>query len=239
MKNNASVVLMYHSIGTPVECEVGNSLYCVSVERFREQLGYISGVIGSSGHHVTITFDDGDLTNYTQAYPVLKELGLKAYFFILVGRVGTTGYLSWDQIKELKDNGMIIGSHGMTHKIMAAMNNSELDYEISESKKILEDKLKTSIDYFSIPRGFYNDLIIKKLKDSGYKVIFTSDQRDKDGFKVGRIPVKGSWSLQYFISVLDGKYIFKDSVIESIKGVVKSALGSRGYDKLRSILIRK
>ena len=94
-------VLMYHAIGSKTAEETGASLYCVSRDNFRRQMEYLVHGPQSTDHgQILITFDDGLLDNYTVAYPILKELGLKAYFFILVSRVGTKGYINWDQARE-------------------------------------------------------------------------------------------------------------------------------------------
>ena len=90
--------LAYHSIGAPT-AEAGAGLYCVSEESFRAQIGYLCSKIGTvpigDSPHFTITFDDGDITNYRNAYPILKEFGLNAYFFIIVATSGTDGYMEW------------------------------------------------------------------------------------------------------------------------------------------------
>ncbi len=238
-------ILMYHSVGGKANAEVvrlrslqvGAGLYCVPTERFREQMQYLAQ--GSAKKEIIITFDDGLLDNYTNAYPILKEFGLKAYFFILAGKVGTGGYMNWGQIRELKNSGMIIGSHGVAHRILTELNDAELDYELSESKKMLEDKLGERIDFFSVPRGFYNKKVIAKAKDAGYKAVFTSVYGDRDEFKLGRIPVKASWDLAYFIRIVNGGLSLKDKGKELIKNASKKMLGAKNYDRLRTgILIR-
>ncbi len=224
-------VLMYHSIGPAGTHETGSDLYSVSADNFRQQIEYITGAV--------ISFDDGLLNNYTVAYPILKEKRLKSYFFILVSKVGTPDYMNWQQIKDLQDNGMIIGSHGMTHRILTEINDSDLDYELKESKKILEEKLRQEVKYFSIPRGFYNRKVTEKAKSFGYENIFTSDAVDSDGFKIGRIAVKGSWNLKYFIRVINSGLSFKDKAGELFKNSSKKILGAKSYDKLRSAILRK
>ncbi len=160
-------ILMYHSIGLQGIGEIGAGLYSVSVEKFREQMGCVTQVTKPLGPQVIITFDDGLSDNYTNAYPILKELGLKAYFFILVGKAGTDGYMDWRQIRQLRDGGMVIGSHGMTHRILTELNDKELDYELKNSKTILENKLGHRIDFLPIPRGFYSKKTIDKAKEVG------------------------------------------------------------------------
>lgn len=230
---------MYHSIGSQKASEVGADLYSVSEQNFREQIQYIKQLMSSKAQELVITFDDGLLDNYTIAYPILKEAGLKAYFFIIGTKIDTPGYMSWQQIKELKDAGMIIGSHGMTHKILVGLNENDLDYEIRISKRILEDDLACQIDYFSVPRGFCNENVIKHIKENNYKAVFTSNPKQSDDFVFGRIAVKGNWNLEYFIKVLNDKLSFKDKTQEIIKNAAKLILGANNYDKVRTMILKK
>ena len=239
-KKKRPVILMYHAIGASNNSKVGAGLYSVSQNNFRAQMEYIVHRPSSIVHRqVLITFDDGDLTNYTTAYPILKELGITAYFFILVSKVGTPGYMNWQQLKELRDNGMIIGSHGMTHRILTTLKDEEIESELKDSKKILEDNLGFTIEYLSIPRGFCNENIIARAKEIGYKAIFTSNPKDNDGFRFGRIAVKRDWDLTYFTKVINGKFPLKYRVEELIKKSSKRILGIRNYDKIRSKILKK
>ena len=231
--------LIYHTIGPYSNKEIGAELYCVSEEKFKEQMRYLAGVTETPGHQVTIiTFDDGDITNYTHAYPVLKEKGLKAHFFILVGKVGESGYMNWQQIKELWNAGMAIGSHGMTHRILTVLSEKEMDYELRESRRILERQLDSEIKYLSIPRGFCNKKVIKKTKEAGYKTVFTSNPGDDDGFLRGRIAVKANWDLAKFTRVVNNGLSFADLAEEFIKNLLKKLFGAGNYDKLRNHLLK-
>lgn len=228
-----NLVLAYHSVGEHPIKEIGAGLYSVPLEKFRGQMEHICNKTGTVPKGdcpcFTITFDDGDITNYLNVFPILKKLGLKAYFFIIGERIGTDGYMNWNQIKELQDAGMIIGSHGMTHRILTELRDDELDYELVESKKILEENLKTKIDYFSIPRGFCNKKIIDKAMSAGYKTIFTSDNR---------IVIRPGWSSNHFMRVIDNGYLFQDKVEDVIKNSLRGMLGVKNYDRLRTIILR-
>lgn len=230
--------LMYHSIGSGDCAEAGAELYAVTVEQFKKQMAYLGTVPIRGGDSPFVTFDDGLLDNYTQAFPILQEYGLKAYFFIMPLKVGTPGYMHWEQIKALKNAGMVIGSHGMTHRILTELNSEELDDEIKASKKMLEENLGKTVDYFSIPRGFYNQEVIARAKAAGYLKVFTSNPKDNDDFKIGRIPVKGEWSLDYFMRVLNNGLSLKDRAGELVKSSSKRILGPKWYDRIRTSLLK-
>ncbi len=231
-------ILMYHSISAngANNGEIGAKLYSISKNSFREQMQYISqcGI-----DNFIITFDDGDASNYKYAYPILKDMGIRACFFVIVSRIGQRGYMKWEQIKELRDNGMVIGSHGMNHNILSGLKNGELDYELGASKRFIEDNLGHHIDYFSIPRGFYNNKVISKARQFGYKRVFTSDIKDTGSYKFGRIPVKGDWDLPYFIRVVNKGQSLKHRTEEFVKTSSKKVLGAKNYDRLRSLVLNK
>lgn len=125
---------------------------------------------------ICLTFDDGYISNFTLAYPVLKKYGFKAIFFIVVNNIDKPGYMSWEQLRQLKADGMAIGSHSMNHPILTKMEDKDVEYELRESKNILDKNLLFSIDSISIPRGFWNDRIANIAFKVGYKQIFTSDE---------------------------------------------------------------
>lgn len=233
------IILAYHGVGTSFNNETGADLYLVSEQRFREQMEYILQVAKSKGRQPIITFDDGDITNYTNAYPKLKEMNIKAYFFIIASRIGRTGYMNWEQVKELDKEGMVIGSHGMAHRILTVLDDDELNDELRMSKAMIEDNLKHSIDYISIPRGFYNKKIIDKAKEFGYKAVFTSNPMDSDGFKLGRIVVRRDWGLNYFDKAINNNLPFKNKIGEALKNSAKRMLGAKNYDKIRTQLLTR
>lgn len=239
MKN---IILMYHSIGAGAPAEAGAELYSVPVDKFMKQMAMVYQLTrGAQGDRrsITITFDDGLLNNYRIAYPVLRDLGLKAYFFIMPEKVGRPGYMNWDKIKEMHGHGMIIGSHGMTHRILAGLDDEDLEHEICESKRLIEKKLGEAIDTFSVPRGFHNAKVIKKVQEAKYTVVFTSNPRDTDGFVFGRVSVKMDWSMDYFQKVLDGKISFREKSKGLMLHTAKKILGPQGYDSLRSAILSR
>ncbi len=236
---------MYHSIGGNVTSETGSELYSVPVEKFREQMDLIK-TWGQSPKNVDspqtnplITFDDGLKDNFTNAYPILKEFELKAYFFVMPDKIGTKGYLDWNQIKEMFSSGMVIGSHGMTHRILTEINDTELDYELKESKRLLEENLSMPVEYFSVPRGFYDQRVVSLAKKVGYKNIFTSNFNNNNGYCIGRIAVKDSWDVNRFSKVIANGLTLSDKIERIAIDTAKKLLGAGIYDRLRTSLLRR
>ncbi|HBU08687.1 MAG TPA: hypothetical protein DEA99_05810 [Candidatus Omnitrophica bacterium] len=124
---------------------------------------------------VAITFDDGYLDNYTHAYPVLKKYNIPATIFVVINRIGrhlgNDDYMSWNQIRELSESGLItIGSHSMNHPNLSEINSEEqLKEEVFESKKILEKELNQEVKFFSYPFGGRSLEARRMVSLSGYK----------------------------------------------------------------------
>ena len=120
---------------------------------------------------IAITFDDGYENNYTSAYPVLKELGLPATIFIIPALIGRNGYLTWDQVIEMSESGVIsIGSHTMRHAYLPDLAEQKLDIEISDSKRAIESHIRKEITSFSYPVGAFNKYIKDKIMKAGYTI---------------------------------------------------------------------
>ncbi len=250
------IALMYH--GTPENPseipenrEPGARLYDVPAENFQQQMGLIkkkkyhvtvgvSPAEDTQAQQVILTFDDGEMNNFTQAYPILKQHQFPALFFVTVNRIGQKGYMDWPQLKELIRGGMTIGSHGLNHEILLNRSEEELQREFMESKEILEESLGVKVAYFSAPRGFFNRQIVDMAREIGYSHIFVS----QNGFLpykncIGRMPVKGSWSLRRFEEALLGHQPLGDVCGKTMKGLAKKVLGPRAYDGLREHLLGK
>ena len=181
-------IFMYLSIGGKGTGEVGSELYSVPADMFRKQMELVAKYNKDKKpeEQVVVTFDDGLIDNYTAASPILREFGLKAYFFVIYGSVGTPGYMNWEQVIVLQEYGNTIGSHGMTHKFLNDLNEEDLLYELGSSRKLMRDWLKNEIENFSVPRGFVSKRVIEIAKRVGYKKVFTSNYRDNDGYCFGR-----------------------------------------------------
>ena len=88
---------------------------------------------------VILNFDDAYKTQYTNAKPILDKYGYKATFYIICNDVGTNGYLSWEDIAALYNDGNDIGSHTMNHEDLSKTSKKETQYEIGESKQCFLD----------------------------------------------------------------------------------------------------
>ncbi len=175
-------VLLYHHVG-----DQGKNQYWISVEVFRAQMellkkeGYqavtvsqVADVIRNGGTFpekpVAITFDDGYLDTYENAFPILNELGFPATVYIITSTLGTDksyGYLQDDALKALIAAGWEIGSHSVTHN---NLNKTKLGAgnEMKQSKETLETRLGIKVRSFSYPFGIANQSIKDLAAEMGY-----------------------------------------------------------------------
>ena len=149
--------------------------------------------------------------------------------------------MNWEQIMELRDAGMAIGSHGLHHEILTELKGDKIRVELAESKDRLEYHLKVAVDSFSVPRGFYDQKVLDLAKEAGYKRVFVSDPdaHDTAGFILGRVAVKGSWSLARFEQALRREVPYTEQIFDGLKGTVKQLLGGKNYDAVRGKLLSK
>ncbi len=142
---------------------------------------------------IMITFDDGYEDNYQYAYPILKKYGFTGTIFIITSLVGQKNYLTWEQIKEMKADGMDFQSHTVTHKSMTELTEQQLRDELVNSKKTLDEQLGQDTQFLAYPTGTYNLYIAKLVKDAGYKAAFTIKYGNVDSasnlYALERVPI--------------------------------------------------
>jgi len=116
-----------------------------------------------------ITFDDGYQDNYQMAFPILKEFGFAAAFFITPEDIGKEGFMTWEMLREMAAvPGMEIGSHGLEHKSLSDIPEKEAWTSLVVSKKILGEKLGREIRAISYPSGSFNEKIVEMARGAGY-----------------------------------------------------------------------
>lgn len=175
-------VIMYHS----VDDKENTTKLSVSPEGFAKQMAffhkykynvigleqalpYISGRSKAPPRTVVITFDDGYENNYLQAYPVLKRYGLQATIFVIVDKIGQPGWMTWDQLKEMSDSGLItIGSHTKSHLWLPSLDRKGLKEELVKSKEILEKRLGKRVNLLCYPVGAFDDNVKRAAREAGY-----------------------------------------------------------------------
>jgi peptidoglycan/xylan/chitin deacetylase (PgdA/CDA1 family) len=192
-----------------------------------------------------VTFDDGHISNFEYALPILQSWGLVARFFITVGWTGKKpGYMGWRELRSLHEFGQLIGAHGWSHTFLTHCTQEDLNKELSGARLMLEDKLGTSITTMSLPGGRYNRRVLAACRQAGYTQIYSSVPRAEQtplGFLIGRLNVRGDRSLERLRNVLQpgSRALSRLERQYRIKTVAKTLVGDGLYEKLWALLNRK
>ncbi|MCL5410528.1 MAG: polysaccharide deacetylase family protein [Patescibacteria group bacterium] len=178
-------ILMYHYIrdyNNPND-SYGNVL-SVSLKNFDEQLNYLTqngyttisldelsalnnGQSSVPGKPVVLTFDDGTIDFYTNAYPILKKYNMHAVSFVITGFVGNPQYVSWDNINEMKNSGLVtFESHTVSHAFLP--KTYDVLSELKNSKAMLESHTGYPVNFISYPFGNSNSYIWGVASQAGY-----------------------------------------------------------------------
>lgn len=128
---------------------------------------------------VFLGFDDGYKDNYTYAYPILKEEGAKATFFLVSNSIGTDNRMTFDDIKQMIADGFAIGSHTANHARLDSLSKEEIYKEFNDSKYSLQTAFNTSINSVAYPGGYDNQDVVDTASEI-YEVGFTASMDNTD-----------------------------------------------------------
>ena len=147
-----------------------------------------------SQRKILLTVDDGFLSFYENAWPILKEKKIPFILFVSTREVGALNYMSWDQIREIsKENFVEIGNHSHTHEYLADERNELIKKDIEKSITIFKKELGKNSDFFSYPFGEYSNDFKKIIKNLGFKYAFGQHSgvmdETKDFYEFPRYPI--------------------------------------------------
>ena len=146
---------------------------------------------------VMLTFDDTDLDQFTVAYPEMKKYGFKGVFFIMTVSLGRPHYMSKEQVRQLSDEGHVIGSHTWDHHNVKKFAGNDWITQIEKPTKELENITGKSIRYFAYPFGLWNTAAIPELKKRGFLAAFQLNEKLDPSdplYSLRRIIVPGTWN---------------------------------------------
>ena len=218
--------------------------YVVQTSVFERHLELFTRLRSTGQLLPEITFDDGHVSDLTEALPVLDRYGAKADFFITVGWTGErAGYMNWAELRELHAAGQRIGAHGWTHTLLTHCTPQQLDHELRGARLALEDGLSAAVTTMSLPGGRANGRVLEAAREAGYRHIFTSQPKaepSEPGPTVGRLNVRGDMTTDWLARLFDpGSGILAALERQDrVKQTAKRLLGDRIYAQLWAVLNR-
>lgn len=188
---------------------------------------------------ITITFDDGMRSLFTEALPILKDHEKPAHLYLTTGSVGKNNrwptqpedapgfdMLSWDEIEQLHGAGIIIDSHTHNHPDMRKLDSAEMQQECETADGLIEERLGRRPQYFAYPYGYKNDDVCDFVR-SRYKATVTTELKTLGKYEdMARLPrldsyyLQGQWLQRNLDSSLSRMYL-------SLRGLMRTVRGSQ------------
>jgi len=220
-------ILMYHYISAPpADADVYRIDLSVTPDNFRAQLAWLRdngytaidyydltmAIVGYSElpeKPVLLTFDDGYLDNYTNAFPLLQEYGFKGTFFVITEFIdsGREGYMTWPMIEEMARAGHRIESHSRTHPDLTEKDRDGLIWELLGSQQTLAAHIGYTPRYFCYPGGDYNEQTIALLRELDFWGAVTTANDTWHGFNErfewGRLRIRNDTTLAELAQITD------------------------------------
>lgn len=216
-------ILLYHRIGPSVS-QPGSMGLSISSGCFERQLRFLkerrfrivdldtalamrSGRIPPERRCVSITFDDGYLDTYTEAFPLLLRYNAAATVFIVPGLMGKMStwktrnpsrLLDWPQAREMMRHGIRFANHTYTHPNLTRLDEARVRDEIGDAHKRIEDSLGTPTTMLSYPYGAFTRDLMKIIESMGYTHALAAHRSENSDFCVERFAVYTKDSLFRF-----------------------------------------
>jgi peptidoglycan/xylan/chitin deacetylase (PgdA/CDA1 family) len=211
-------ILLYHH----VEDGHYSDTYSITLEKFAAQMqaledwGYTTITISEliqaimqgaelPERPIVITFDDGYLNLYENAYPIMQEHGFIGVTYVVGNYVNGRDFMTVEQLLELVDAGWEVGNHSFTHTDLS-LDPTLANYEMYQSKIYLEKLLGIPINTFAYPFGGFKPILGDRAWRYGYIGAvglgkgWTHSKESR--YYLERIGILGSYDLEKFARLL-------------------------------------
>ena len=188
---------------------------------------------------VMLHFDDGTVDHFQQVFPLLEADGAKGVFFVSSAKIGSSGYLSIAQVKELAAAGHDVECHGHSHRRMDTMPQDELDRELANSVGLIQEWTGKKPRILAPPGGYVSPGVIATARRHGLTTLRTMRWNTNHiplGELLDCLVVTGTTTDKKVRQWLQGKGLIKLRAAYLAKQAVKSLLPIHLYLKLRSRL---
>lgn len=215
---------------------------------FDDYLKIRSGEAALPRKPIIITFDDGYLSTYTMAYPIMKKYAHKATIFVALEPDehtrrqvdGIDDFLSSQQMRDMARNGISFQSHTLTHCILTELEDERVLYELTESSHRLSEITDLSVQHVAIPRAGYNRRIKRLVKKAGYRTACCNNKGSSNGlsdaFALPRIVIERDMTVRDFARCLTPRSSAVLRILGTIKRIPEFIGGARFARRIRDIL---
>jgi peptidoglycan/xylan/chitin deacetylase (PgdA/CDA1 family) len=247
---DTTIALMYHAVGTSGGPGV-DPHYAVNLPLFTSHLQaclHQGGAVvcahdwldGRAG--VIVTFDDGHQSNHRIAWPALVALGGRADFFVNPAQVGTTGFATWSELREMSDAGMSIQSHGLDHgHYLTELSPGRLREELRQARLEIENRTGRPVTLLAPPGGRCPLDLDQTAREVGYTHVLDSRPapiRRGQAHALGRFAVTAGLETSTLESWLrGGSARLKMQARYLVLGAAKRILGDKTYESIRQGLL--
>ena len=176
-----SSVLCFHDIAddSAVVFAIRPDEFAKIIDRYGKSIGSFSDIAVDHKTGTAVSFDDGFLSTYRIAYPLLKQKGIPFIVYVATDFIGRPGYMTGEQIHELAQDQDIctIGSHMCSHRKTREMSDREIRKEWADSKSILEKITGRPVEHAALPYGSVASCSGKSIRfgfEAGYRTVATT-----------------------------------------------------------------
>tara|TARA_B110000967_G_scaffold195074_1_gene224220 strand:+ start:265 stop:1308 length:1044 start_codon:yes stop_codon:yes gene_type:complete len=147
---------------------------------------------------ILITIDDAFKSFYDQAWPILKNDKIPFLLFVNTREIGSRGYMTWDQIREIsKEKFVHIGNHSYSHDYLVDKKKDEISNDVNLAMTDLKKNLGYNSPFFSYPFGEYSENFKNIIKNFGFKYAFGQHSgvadETKDFYELPRFPINETY----------------------------------------------
>jgi peptidoglycan/xylan/chitin deacetylase (PgdA/CDA1 family) len=172
-----------------IEIIENNDINFVNPKNFEQELKN-----NKTQRKILLTIDDGFLSFYKNAWPLLKEKKIPFILFVSTREVGAYNYMTWSQIRELaKEDFVEIGNHSHTHEYLVDETKELILEDIKKSMLIFENEMGKNSLFFSYPFGEYSLEFKNIIKSLGFKFAFGQHSgvidETKNYYELPRFPI--------------------------------------------------
>lgn len=211
--------ICFHGIGTPNrKLEQDEEGYWISRDLYHRIIDEIQG-----RDDVEVSFDDGNASDIEIGLGPLLNSGRKGAFYVLAARLDQPGSLSSGHIRQLREQGMLIGSHGMDHVPWRHLTAAQEHREFTEARAKIADVIGEPIKQAALPLGRYDRRVLTALRRLGYDHVYSSDRRraNPQAWLQPRYSVHANDTIETIRAEILAPPRMSATLVSSIKGAIK------------------